>query len=1008
MKKIVYLPVSNLSDPFFRHTGDTFRELVQLWEEAGFVDIIWTNNNYVWIGEEDSSNGVVLYDRPTLEWWNRDTPKQYKCVLFGNPNANETQIERAYPWIFWGRRPRMLEKMVHEKQPKVWTDRNIKIIFMGKIENNVQQVYRDATKWRSVCECEDDFCLVVGQQTKYPYSQTEYLNRLANARYGLCLRGYGPKCNREIELMALGTVPIVARDVDMTNYFDPPQRGLHYLIAENPDDAIAQMAAISPSTWEQMSSACRDWYMRNCSIRGSFYQTLRIIQTISTTKLINTPMINAWSVPDQKLPNTYRVVIDTVFFERTFSGISRVWLGLLNALKEYRAGNIEFVLLVRAKSLPNLSAHYLQCFSFVGIPTFTYHADLEEDVKMLNSVCATLQADLFISTYYTYTTSTPTLAIVHDMIPEHFGMAKNQMWIQKDKCLANAQWFMCVSEFAKKELIQFSTPPPNLSSIFVVPNSFDPYIFHGVDDELVNSAACRNALRAELQVELPFVLVCASNSEPYKNLRLVTDMIKMNPPFFAANLCVVFLTNNEISLPSPLHANIRSLKSVTDRQLGLLYGLASALIYPSRCEGFGLPVLEAFWSECPIICSKSSGGIEEIGRTGCFYVSPDNPNELFQLLKDIIGGKRHDEIREKAAFGLRQLEKYTLARQITKFMDCINLIASADPTKKYLKVEPQEYNKPKNNMQAIPTTAPTTAPATTAPTAPTAPTEIHVIIQYFTDSSNADRQNEYDFCVQANLANPSVAKVHCLLENQTGVVPDWLRSNPKYVETRIPSRLTYKQAFDYANTNLVGKVCALMNLDIFLDHNNDWKAINALFDMSVVFCLSRHEFDGVGASTKDPQLQNIAYANAQDCWLFKSPIFVKDCDFKLGMLGCDNAIAHRIKSSGYIPINSPNEFKIHHFDVCRGKQGANFLAHHLPNPEQPDERGYYLLPDYSALERVQMIRKVKDGDKERDEQMAVISVDSLIDKMGLGQIHRYRIVCDIMSSYIKLGNPTKK
>ena len=248
--------------------------------------------------------------------------------------------------------------------------------------------------------------------------------------------------------------------------------------------------------------------------------------------------------------------------------------------------------------------------------------------------------------------------------------------------------------------------------------------------------------------------------------------------------------------------------------------------------------------------------------------------------------------------------------------------------------------------------------------------------------------------MQANLANESVAKVHCLLEPNT-IAPDWLATHPKYVEYRVLNRLTYKQAFDYANAVLTGEVCALMNLDIFLDHNVDWRGTavtkipetgevtEGLLDMGVVLCLSRHEFDGVGASTKDDKLQNLAYANAQDCWIFRGPVFVQECDFKMGMLGCDNAIAHRFKISGYIPVNSPNEFKIHHYDVCRGKKGDNFLKHHEPNPERPEDRGMYLVPDYNAIR----------------------SVDALMERMGLGHIHRYRVICDVMTNYIKLSNP---
>jgi hypothetical protein len=156
-----------------------------------------------------------------------------------------------------------------------------------------------------------------------------------------------------------------------------------------------------------------------------------------------------------------------------------------------------------------------------------------------------------------------------------------------------------------------------------------------------------------------------------------------------------------------------------------------------------------------------------------------------------------------------------------------------------------------------------------------------------------------------------------------------------------------------------------------------------MLDLSIVFCLSRYEFDGVSSAKRDEALMKIAYANAQDAWLFKTPMNVKDADFKMGKLGSDNAIADRIKNSGYIPINSPNQFKLYHFDVCRGKTGANFLDVQKPNPEKPEDRGYYLLPDIDAVR----------------------SVDHLIDALGLGSVHKYRVICDIMSKYIEIKNP---
>jgi len=99
-----------------------------------------------------------------------------------------------------------------------------------------------------------------------------------------------------------------------------------------------------------------------------------------------------------------RVLIDTVFFERAFSGITRVWIGLLKSCAEAVATNaVEYVLLLRANS-KNIPGDLLQRLPFVGIPTFEYSTSSVPDMKMLDAWCETLDADLFITTYFTWCT----------------------------------------------------------------------------------------------------------------------------------------------------------------------------------------------------------------------------------------------------------------------------------------------------------------------------------------------------------------------------------------------------------------------------------------------------------------------------------------------------------------------------------------------------------------------------------------------------------------------------
>ena len=146
------------------------------------------------------------------------------------------------------------------------------MVFIGRSENAVQKERRSKADWSSACS---EFVHVDGLQ-KYIYTQEEYLQRLANSRYGLCLAGYGFKCHREIECMAMGTVPIVAPEVDMENYADPPQEGLHYLRVTGPDAIAPLIQGITAERWTVMSVACRDWWQRNASVDGMWDLTKRL------------------------------------------------------------------------------------------------------------------------------------------------------------------------------------------------------------------------------------------------------------------------------------------------------------------------------------------------------------------------------------------------------------------------------------------------------------------------------------------------------------------------------------------------------------------------------------------------------------------------------------------------------------------------------------------------------------------------------------------------------------
>lgn len=90
-----------------------------------------------------------------------------------------------------------------------------------------------------------------------------------------------------------------------------------------------------------------------------------------------------------------------------------------------------------------------------------------------------------------------------------------------------------------------------------------------------------------------------------------------------------------------------------------LYNLASAFVYPSFYEGFGLPILEAMACGCPVIASRR-GSISEVAGDAVFYVEPECIGGIARAIELVLGdGSLRQSMRGK---GLERVRIFSWER----------------------------------------------------------------------------------------------------------------------------------------------------------------------------------------------------------------------------------------------------------------------------------------------------------------------------------------------------------
>lgn len=334
------------------------------------------------------------------------------------------------------------------------------------------------------------------------------------------------------------------------------------------------------------------------------------------------------------------IIIDGIFFQMNQTGIARVWKSLLEVWADNGFGK-HIIVADRGGTAPKIDG-----IKYVQVPLYDYD-NKDSDRVMLQELCDSLNADLFTSTYYTSAISTPSAFMAYDMIPEILGWDLNHpMWQNKHLAIKNASAYMAISENTAHDLVRFFPQIP-LEIVQVAYCGVTSNFFPANQQEI-------NNFKTKYGISKPYFMIVSFGG--YKNTILFLEAFAQ---LYSKQGFDIVCTGGGGLLDERFRAytsgNTVYMLQVDDEELKACYSGAVALVYPSKYEGFGLPVLEAMACGCPVItCANAS--IPEVGEKAVLYVQDDDVQEMADALCEI---QKPSVRKSLITAGLEQAKKFS-------------------------------------------------------------------------------------------------------------------------------------------------------------------------------------------------------------------------------------------------------------------------------------------------------------------------------------------------------------
>lgn len=264
---------------------------------------------------------------------------------------------------------------------------------------------------------------------------------------------------------------------------------------------------------------------------------------------------------------------------------------------------------------------------------------------------------------------------IHDLTPIIYPKGRIHQYLYFKYLLPiiakNSRKIISVSENTKKDILKLYSNIKD-KNIEVINES----IYSDKKKEKYNIQETNNCLdKYDLNANKYFVIIGIQYF--YKNLHSIIEIYNKHTDIQDKKLIIIGNNKNgygkylkELVDKYKLNDVIKFTGFIEEKEKNILLNECIATIYPTKYEGYGLPVLEAFHSEVPILCSNTSS-LPEVGHNAPLYFDPKDLDDIYQKLNMVSKDEKlRKSLIEKGKQVYKQYESWApFAKQIYELIN---------------------------------------------------------------------------------------------------------------------------------------------------------------------------------------------------------------------------------------------------------------------------------------------------------------------------------------------------